>query len=131
MTEQNDPRLLTDEEIGNLEWNSADLEMRFVEAHPKEIKAILQAQLNKADKLDEVPGDAGYPVDKLDELESLTCPVLIEAQDLGDIIQQGKDEEREKILTELERILRLNKFWQRDEALSIFIDNLKEMGGKQ
>ncbi len=40
--------LLTPEDIGNLEWDSTDLEMyyyeQFAEAHPKEAKAILKAQ---------------------------------------------------------------------------------------
>jgi len=44
--------LLTDEEIGNLEWDSTDLEMyyyeQFAESHPKEAKAVNEAQVLKA-----------------------------------------------------------------------------------
>lgn len=47
--------ILTEEEIGNLEWDSEDLEMfyyeQFAENHPKEARAVLQAQIDKLRKL--------------------------------------------------------------------------------
>jgi len=36
--------VMSDEEVGLIEWNSADLDMRFVDDHPKEVKALLKAQ---------------------------------------------------------------------------------------
>ena len=43
-----EPPLLSDDEIGDLEWNSTDLEMywveQFKEKHPKEMEAVLQTQ---------------------------------------------------------------------------------------
>jgi len=36
---------LTLEQVGDIEWDSPDLDMRFVDDHPKEVNAILDAQL--------------------------------------------------------------------------------------
>ena len=42
-------KILSDEEIGNLEWESTDLDMLCIELlkekHPKEFEATLQAQI--------------------------------------------------------------------------------------
>jgi len=40
--------LLTDEEIGKLEWESATLDMRFADDYKAEVKALLKAQRKKA-----------------------------------------------------------------------------------
>ena len=37
-------RLLTPQAIGDLEWNSADLDMRFADDYPNEVRAMLEAQ---------------------------------------------------------------------------------------
>jgi len=36
---------LTLKQVGDIEWDSPDLDMRFVDDHPKEVNAILDAQL--------------------------------------------------------------------------------------
>lgn len=38
---------LTDKEIGLIEWESATLDMRFVDDNPKGVRALLQTQVNK------------------------------------------------------------------------------------
>ena len=42
---------LTEKEIGLLEWNSATLDMRFVDDNPDGVEAIIEAQLAKAEPL--------------------------------------------------------------------------------
>jgi len=32
-------------QAGDIEWDSTDLDMRFVDTHPKEVNAILDAQI--------------------------------------------------------------------------------------
>ena len=41
---------ISHETIAKLEWESTDLDMRFVDDHPKEVDAILDAQLASCEK---------------------------------------------------------------------------------
>ena len=45
-------KLLTKEEIGLIEWESATLDMSFIDDYPKEVQAILQAQYAHDNLLD-------------------------------------------------------------------------------
>lgn len=36
---------ITDEQIGQIEWNSATLDMSFVDDYPEEVRVLLDAQL--------------------------------------------------------------------------------------
>lgn len=42
--------IMNDDEIGNIEWESATLDMSFVDDYKSEVKALLEAQLNHTRK---------------------------------------------------------------------------------
>ncbi len=67
--------------------------------------AIIERQGDKLDVLlRERDGEAWYwQGDGEDHLESLICPILIEAQDLRDLVAEKVKDERERIITILDR----------------------------
>jgi len=48
MPEIDEGLLLTEEELGLLEWESTTLDMSFMDDYPNEVNALLEAQLAKA-----------------------------------------------------------------------------------
>ena len=43
-------KIISDKEIGQIEWGSATLDMGFVDDYPEEVKALLDAQLEADQK---------------------------------------------------------------------------------
>ena len=68
--------MLTEKELGLLEWDSATLDMSFMDDYPNEVTAILEAQLAKALKGKEAEIEQARKDERERALQILRKPLM-------------------------------------------------------